>query len=103
MEQIALTIDEVVKAGGPCRAKIYQEIADGRLRAVKIGRSTRILLSDLQAYFAALPAIKPKDLPPPVNAQPEFPDVEPAAIVAPQLHAAALRHKRRRRERKHVE
>lgn len=99
MEVLALTIDEVVKAGGPCRAKIYQEIASGRLRAVKIGRSTRILLSDLRTYFAALPAIKPKDLPPQVDAQPEFPVVAPAAIVTPQLLGRAHRHKRRPRRR----
>jgi excisionase family DNA binding protein len=105
MEVLALTIDEVVKAGGPCRAKIYQEIASGRLRAVKIGRSTRILLSDLLAYFATLPAIKPRDLSPQVDPQPEIAAVQPRGIVTPQVdHAARInkRHPRGRRRRAKV-
>jgi excisionase family DNA binding protein len=60
MEQLALTIDQAVKAGGPRRAKLYDEIRTGRLRAVKVGRSTRILISDFQAYMASLPPIEPK-------------------------------------------
>jgi excisionase family DNA binding protein len=60
MEVLALTIDEAVKAGGPRRAKLYQEIRSGRLRAVKMGRSTRILVSDLREYLGTLPAIEPK-------------------------------------------
>ncbi len=60
MEHLALTIDEAAKAGGPRRAKLYQEINSGRLRAVKMGRSTRILMSDLKTYLATLPAIQPK-------------------------------------------
>ncbi len=59
MEVLALTIDEAVKAGGPRRAKLYQEIRSGRLRAVKVGRSTRILVTDLKQYLATLPAIRP--------------------------------------------
>jgi excisionase family DNA binding protein len=63
MEQIALTIDEAVKAGGPRRAKLYQEIRSGRLRAVKMGRSTRILVTDFKQYLASLPAIQPATIP----------------------------------------
>jgi excisionase family DNA binding protein len=100
MEVLALTIDEVVKAGGPCRAKIYQEIASGRLRAVKIGRSTRILLSDLLAYFATLPAIKPRDTSPQVGPQPEIAAVKPTGIVMPQVDEAARINKRHPRERR---
>lgn len=58
MEVLALTIDEAVKAGGPRRAKLYQEIRSGRLRAVKVGRSTRIIVTDLKQYLATLPAIQ---------------------------------------------
>jgi hypothetical protein len=47
------------KAGGPGRAKLYDEIRRGRLRAVKIGRSTRILVSDYQEYLASLPPVAP--------------------------------------------
>jgi excisionase family DNA binding protein len=105
MEQIALTIDEVVEAGGPCRAKIYEEIRDGKLRAVKIGRSTRILRDDLQAYFAALPAIKPRELPPQVDPQPKVADVKPTNLVTLERDDAprGTRHRsRRRRGRAHV-
>lgn len=63
MEQLALTINEAVKAGGPRRAKLYEEIRLGRLRAVKLGRSTRILVTDLQEYLAGLPAIQPTAAP----------------------------------------
>lgn len=59
MEQLAVTIDEAAKLGGPKRAKLYEEISAGRLRAVKVGRSTRILISDFQAYLTSLPAIQP--------------------------------------------
>ena len=54
MERLALTIDEAVKAGGPKRSKLYDEIRKGRLRAVKSGRSTRILIADFQSYLASL-------------------------------------------------
>ena len=70
MEVLALTIDEAVKAGGPRRAKLYQEIRSGRLRAVKMGRSTRILVSDLRKYLATLPAIEPKAAPSAAGMQP---------------------------------
>jgi excisionase family DNA binding protein len=70
MELLALTIDEAVKAGGPRRAKLYQEIRSGRLRAVKMGRSTRILVNDLKEYLATLPAIEPKPAPTAAKVQP---------------------------------
>jgi hypothetical protein len=59
MDRLALTIDQAVKAGGPRRAKLYDEIRRGRLRAVKIGRSTRILVSYYKEYLASLPSIEP--------------------------------------------
>jgi excisionase family DNA binding protein len=60
MEQLAVTVDEAVKLGGPGRAKLYEEIRSGRLRAVKAGRCTRILISDFKAYLTSLPAIEPR-------------------------------------------
>ena len=59
MERQAITIDEASKAGGPKRAKLYDDIRHGRLRAVKFGRSTRILIVDFQKYLATAPAITP--------------------------------------------
>lgn len=34
---------------------VYREIREGRLKAIKLGRSTRILEADLSAWIAALP------------------------------------------------
>jgi excisionase family DNA binding protein len=63
MEKLAFTIDEAAELGGPRNAKLYEDIKVGRLRAVKFGRSTRILVDDLKAYLTAAPPIEPKVLP----------------------------------------
>ena len=60
MEPLALTISEAAKFGGPKRDKAYKEIKAGRLRAVKRGRNTLILVEDLKKYLAALPPIVPQ-------------------------------------------
>jgi excisionase family DNA binding protein len=70
MEPFAITVDEAAKLGGPRRAKLYEEIRAGRLRAVKAGRCTRILISDYRAYLASLPAIEPRAAPPDQTAVP---------------------------------
>ena len=67
MERQAITIDEASKAGGPKRAKLYDDIRAGRLRAVKFGRSTRILVTDFQKYLATAPAIEPQHETPPAD------------------------------------
>jgi len=59
MEPLALTIAEASKLAGPKRDKAYREIKAGRLRAVKRGRNTLILMEDLKSYLASLPAIRP--------------------------------------------
>lgn len=59
MDPLALTISQAAKLGGPCRSALYQDIRTGRLRAVKRGRSTRILLEDFKKYLASLPSIRP--------------------------------------------
>jgi excisionase family DNA binding protein len=61
MEKLALTVAEAAALGGPCRSVLYQDIASGRLRAVKRGRSTRILLDDFKSYLASLPSIPVAD------------------------------------------
>jgi hypothetical protein len=48
-------IDEIVRAGGPCRAKLYSDIKKGRLKAKKFGRSTRITGSAWRAYIDEAP------------------------------------------------
>jgi excisionase family DNA binding protein len=56
MELLALTIAQAAELGGPCRSALYEDIRLGRLRAVKRGRSTRILMKDFKEYLASLPA-----------------------------------------------
>ena len=58
MQRLALTVSECTEVARLGRTKIYQEIKEGRLRAVKLGRSTRILVEDLKHYLAHLPALK---------------------------------------------
>lgn len=40
--------------------KAYEEIAAGRLKARKAGRSTILSEEDIRAYIAGLPVIEPK-------------------------------------------
>jgi len=60
MTPLAYTIDQLKELGGPGRDKAYQEIREGKLRAVKYGRRTRVLAVDFQSYLASLPAIEPR-------------------------------------------
>jgi len=46
------------------RTKAYQEIAAGRLRAVKLGTRTLILADELRRYLASLPAATPETMAP---------------------------------------
>jgi Helix-turn-helix domain len=57
--RLAFTISEVVAAGVGSPSSIYQFIAEGKLRAVKRGRSTLILADDLRAFLQSLPPITP--------------------------------------------
>jgi excisionase family DNA binding protein len=54
MEPILLKIDpEVTGLTRLGRTTVYAEIAAGRLRAVKVGRSVRIRRDDLEAWIEA--------------------------------------------------
>jgi excisionase family DNA binding protein len=57
MEPLAITISQAVELGGPKRSTLYEDIRNGRLRAVKRGRSTRILLEDFKKYLSSFPPI----------------------------------------------
>ena len=53
---LALTIHEGVRISGLSRSELYRRLSDGKLRAVKSGSRTLILMDSLQAHLASLPA-----------------------------------------------
>ena len=53
-----LSIPEACAVAGIGRTKIYQAIADGKLKARKLGKRTLVLRADLQAFLASLPVVR---------------------------------------------
>jgi excisionase family DNA binding protein len=54
----ALSISDACEMAGVGRTTIYAAIAEGRLKARKLGRRTLILRDDLTHFLVALPEIK---------------------------------------------
>jgi len=54
----AFTVADFRKRYGIGLTKLYEEIAAGRLRAVKLGRRTMILFSDARMWEQSLPAMR---------------------------------------------
>jgi excisionase family DNA binding protein len=54
----AFPISEFCRRYGICRTKAYDEIAAGRLRAVKAGRRTLIPQDAAESWLAALPQVR---------------------------------------------
>ena len=52
---IAATISNVTRQTGISRSEIYRLLARGKLRAVKSGRSTLVLMESVVAHLANLP------------------------------------------------
>jgi excisionase family DNA binding protein len=52
--RLSYRISEFSQATGICRSRLYEEIAAGRLRTVKFGRSTLIFADDANAFLANL-------------------------------------------------
>ena len=59
--KLAYTIPGFCDASSLGRSKVYEEIAAGKLRAVKSGARTLITAEDGRAYIKSLPAVEPKD------------------------------------------
>jgi len=54
----AMTIAQFCAWAGIARSTVYKEIANGRLKARKIGGKTIIAREDANAWFQALPALQ---------------------------------------------
>ena len=54
-----LSIVEACRVAGIGRTTLYEAIANGRLKARKLGQRTIILRSDLQCFLRHLPVISP--------------------------------------------
>ena len=55
----ALSIADACEKAGVGRSTIYEAIAEGRLKARKLGRRTLILRDDFTQFLVALPEITP--------------------------------------------
>jgi excisionase family DNA binding protein len=56
VQREALSIAEAGVAAGIGRTKLYEAIAQGKLRARKCGKRTLVLRDDLREFLASLPA-----------------------------------------------
>ncbi len=52
---LALTMHEAVRVSGLSRSELYRRLADGKVRAVKSGSRTLILMDSLQTHLSNLP------------------------------------------------
>ena len=58
LEQLAYSPLEAAKASGQSRSKIFKDIREEKLRAVKSGTRTLILRADLETYLREMPPVK---------------------------------------------
>ncbi len=55
--RLALSVDELARASGMSRAKLYELVAEGRIPARRLDRRTLILADDARAWLASLPFV----------------------------------------------
>lgn len=60
VEKIALRIDEASHASGISRSQLYAEMAEGRLRSVKVAGRRLILRDDLMAFLGSGSSASPQ-------------------------------------------
>ncbi len=56
LDPLALPIADAVTFSGLSRSEVYRQLATGKLRAVKSGSRTLVLVESIRAYLASLPA-----------------------------------------------
>jgi len=57
-EKLAYTLEEATEIGLPCRSRIYELAAAGKIRLVKDGKRTLLLADEARRYIASLPTAK---------------------------------------------
>ena len=57
-EKLAYTLEEATQIGLPCRSRIYELAAAGKIRLVKDGKRSLILAEEARRYIASLPTAK---------------------------------------------
>lgn len=57
-QKLAYTLKEFMALAGVGRSFVYDELAEGRLKAVKAGRKTLIRDEDARAWLGSLPTMK---------------------------------------------
>ena len=55
IDPIAVPIAEAVTFSGMSRSAVYRELGTGKLRAVKSGSRTLVLVESIREYLASLP------------------------------------------------
>ena len=54
--KLAFTLAEAVTATGLGKTRLYEEIKEGRLKALKAGRRTLVPAASISAWLATLPS-----------------------------------------------